>query len=473
LKKQFSPNLAFIFVFVLSIIVSIILQQFEYTLNATSFIAIYLACSLIGFIAYFKNGNDDIFSPGYTLIGVFFMYSYVSGVFTEKLSIDTGGSLIYSKTLVSYYYLCIIAICSLFIGLLIKKPKKKIESLKIKQDIDPFKLLGFALILGLPFIKEVFRKFDFIHAISYGEAALTSRIVFREDLNRGVIDIIFVDGVIFLILIASTILFFNKKNSLVVRFFYLLPFICYVLYCVMSGTRGAAVNALFIPVFYYHYFVKRISMSRKNIPYILLGGILLFAFMRVLELVRHTSSASEMAEAFSESYSDKGAELFDPASMGELLVGTNQMYLMQSLEEGIGTYNYGSTVVSELLVFIPRSIYPNRPLPVSELYVYTFYRHVWDVGGGYGLFITMEGYWAFGLIGVIIFCFFYSHLVQTVYCSLINKKSYYYLFIYGNFFLYTALYAPRSGMVGNFKGFLMSVLTLYIFKQISRIKFKS
>lgn len=471
MKKQFRPNLVFIFIFVLSIIASIVLQYLEYPINASSFIATYLACSILGFIAYYKNGNDDIFSPGYTLIGVFFMYSYASGVFTEKLGIDTGGSLIYSKTLVSYYYLCIIAVCSLFIGLLIKKPKKHSELQEVKQDINPFKLLGFALILGLPFINEVFKKFDFFHAISYGEVALTSRIVFREDLNRGIIDIVFVDGVIFMILIASTILFFNKKNIYIVRVFYLLPFICYLLYCIMSGTRGAAVNALFIPVFYYHYFVKRIKMSRKNIPYILLGGILLFVFMRILELVRHTSTAGEMAEAFSDSYSDKGADLFDPASMGELLVGTNQMYLMQSLKEGIGSYTYGSTIITELLVFIPRNIFPNRPLPVSELYVYTFYRDVWDRGGGYGLFITMEGYWALGIIGVILFCFYYSHLVQTIYCGLIVKKSYYSLFVYGNFYLYTALYAPRSGMIGNFKAFLMSILTLYIYKKISTIRF--
>ena len=49
----------------------------------------------------------------------------------------------------------------------------------------------------------------------------------------------------------------------------------------------------------------------------------------------------------------------------------------------------------------PKGFYENRPLPMAERYVDTFYPGVLESGGGYGFFYIMEGYWALGFFGVV------------------------------------------------------------------------
>ena len=77
------------------------------------------------------------------------------------------------------------------------------------------------------------------------------------------------------------------------------------------------------------------------------------------------------------------------------------MELITGIRAGRTSYTYGSSVITEFLVFIPRAVYPNRPLPLSERFVDIFYPGVREAGGGHGSFYLQEGYWALGVPGYL------------------------------------------------------------------------
>ncbi|HEU4880560.1 MAG TPA: O-antigen polymerase, partial [Gemmatimonadaceae bacterium] len=64
-------------------------------------------------------------------------------------------------------------------------------------------------------------------------------------------------------------------------------------------------------------------------------------------------------------------------------------------------YRWGSTYVTEFAVLVPRVLWPDRPLSLSEWYAARFYPEVWSEGGAFSFSPVAEAYLNFGLAGVI------------------------------------------------------------------------
>lgn len=64
-------------------------------------------------------------------------------------------------------------------------------------------------------------------------------------------------------------------------------------------------------------------------------------------------------------------------------------------------FRWGSTYVTEFAVLVPRVLWPNRPLSLSEWYAARFYPEVWSEGGAFSFSPVAEAYLNFGFAGVI------------------------------------------------------------------------
>ena len=152
----------------------------------------------------------------------------------------------------------------------------------------------------------------------------------------------------------------------------------------------------------------------------------------------------------------QGLNDFSLTYSNELVTATNLHRHIQGLLLGETSYNYGFSLITDVLVWIPRLIYPNRPLPISEQFVEVFYPGVRDMGGGYGFFIIQEGYWAFGVVGVFISMAFFGWIVDGLYRQVLKFQRYdLTLFLYAAVYADVVMASIRSGIVGSFKAGMM------------------
>ena len=150
------------------------------------------------------------------------------------------------------------------------------------------------------------------------------------------------------------------------------------------------------------------------------------------------------------------------------------MRQIKGINDGETSYTYGLSVINEILVFIPRAIFPNRPLPLSEKFVETYYPGVRDMGGGYGFFCLQEGHWAFGIFGIFVFMFFYGKVVQKLYLIfLASDNSLIANFVYSQAYFCLVVVAVRSGIIGNFKALLMNLIPFIIIYFLPKLTFKN
>ena len=128
-------------------------------------------------------------------------------------------------------------------------------------------------------------------------------------------------------------------------------------------------------------------------------------------------------------------------------------------------------IFGEVLVFIPRIFYPNRPAPISEYFLDVFYPGVREQGLGYGFFCLQEGFWCFGLFGVVIYMTIYSYIVYSIYLYFISHTNNDFSIIAYSLAYYTlVLISIRSGVVGNFKATIILMMPLILLRMAPNIK---
>ncbi|MDD2773060.1 MAG: hypothetical protein PHP45_05120 [Elusimicrobiales bacterium] len=147
-----------------------------------------------------------------------------------------------------------------------------------------------------------------------------------------------------------------------------------------------------------------------------------------------------------------------PKDNSELLSAETFMRLVQGIQNGETEYTWGSSVLSEALVYVPRALYPNRPQPLSYKFLDVFYPKVRETGGAYGFFYLGDGYWAFGLPGVFVFMMLFMALLQTVHGTLLRLKSGSFAILCYGFVYYPMVMSLRGGMCMTLKAAMMNLL---------------
>lgn len=462
-----------IFSYILILISLLILIFFELIIeNKFWFFLISYCSGFLGFNKLISKNDLDIFRPYFGFCILLFLYSSASISYVEQ----NNGTGIYGDTfsidiINIYYQACIIGIWGIMVGTLIASKFKKVKIFQIEPQLNSniiTRLIFWSIFLFICFPLNVLDKINFLNVKSYAENALEVRLE-RMSTNDGGIRDVFSTTPLTVILVTCVVVYFNKYNK-IYKFLASSVFLSFLTYNFLAGWRGALVSAILIPVFYYNYKVKKI-----NLRYALPACILIYLLINTMSLIRSTSNPFEMISLLLETTEVDGFAFLKFSNSGELLTGMNLLKNIDGIQKGQTEYTYGMSIVSELLVYIPRSLFPARPLPLSEKFVEVFYPGVRDSGGGYGFFCLQEGYWALGLSGVLIFMFFYGLIIERIYSWFLNNRQHSFaLILYPIIYSSIVMAAVRSGLIGNFKAVGIAILPILIFAliPIPKLKFK-
>jgi oligosaccharide repeat unit polymerase len=409
----------------------------------------------------------DILSPAIGLIVLLFLYAFASGVFVEEFGAMYYGEFATASVRRIYYVTCLVGLAGFCAGTLLGTPLRssgrgvlspRASTREVPAD-ERFRgrLIFWSIALGLALAGFVLPQFNFLHVASYSETALNLRLERSAVANAGLKEVFLSQVPATLILCAATLLMFTAKETLL-RLLGLSVFLAYVVANTLSGWRGAVVAALLFPMVYYHYRVRALTVR-----FALIGGLSIYLFVNALAVVRASSNPLEMISVLRENVGTNGLAFARLSSSGELAVGDNLMRLISGIQSGETTFTYGRSVIDELLVFVPRSLYADRPLPLSERFVEVFYPGVLESGGGYGFFILQDGYWAFGIAGVFVFMLAYGLAVQKIYwVFMAHASSDLWVLCYSAVYGALVLAAVRTGTMGSFKGAMINALPFLI-----------
>jgi hypothetical protein len=260
----------------------------------------------------------------------------------------------------------------------------------------------------------------------------------------------YLDATAMMLMISAVILasFVRKKLSI-------LGFVVVALYTIpsiMAGQKTQVVYGALLIAMLVHYRIKPIRFGQA-----ILLGVCLYVVATMINHVRKTADLSVM---FSDGINliRDDPEILLPARNGELIgPPTSLLEVMKGINNGNLSFSYGYTYLSEASTFIPRFLYPGRPLPLAEVYMESFYAREAVQGRGRAMFLLTDGYWAFGYAGVILEMLAFGWVVSFIYRVFrSNSHSAPVVLIYLNLIIPIIALAIRGTLLGTIKGILMS-----------------
>ena len=187
----------------------------------------------------------------------------------------------------------------------------------------------------------------------------------------------------------------------------------------------------------------------------------LYLFVNLITVARRTADPIQMLGYVVTYLTDVGASGLGLAASGELVTGANLHKLIEGLNSGLSDYMYGRNVINEILVFVPRVLYPDRPNSMAEEFVAQFYPGVLEAGGGYGFFILQEGYWMLGLPGILISMYLYGFGLERLYrWFLRNSHSTLATVLYAWVYSILVVSSVRGGIVSSLRAALFVAFPL-------------
>ena len=407
----------------------------------------------MGYFAYTAADHGfDVLHPSFGLFLLLFLYSLSSALFVE-----TEKTTFYNEPLIAdvyplYYWACIAGAAGLALGLSARRlggvRVSEVKSIKVKSNTELRRtMLWSCLVLCVIFSPFIYQKFNFISVRSYYEVALSSRVERLADDSAGVMDVLTQYLPLTLLLATCAYAIQDTQVKVWQRVAALVAFGAYVLTGFLAGERYTILYCGVVMLAYRHFRVQRVSALQA-----IAGGLIGYVLMNLIPIVRGSSDPALMLQALMDTLGKQGLTDFSLTYSNELVTAANLHRHIQGILLGETTHNYGYSLVTDLLVWIPRLIYPDRPLPISEQFVEVFYPGVRDLGGGYGFFIIQEGYWAFGVFGAFLFMALFGWIVDGLYRQVLKFQQYDLVL-----FLFAAAYADivtasiRSGIVGSFK----------------------
>ncbi len=442
-------------------------------------VAYVIIVALFELIPLKKYKTNDVFYPKYLLLVLYYLYSLSGILVIEIKGTDSQGISIPLYIVDQFIFSCLLGLTGLCIGFLVfvrnndndqSLPFKIINEERIYTILKIF--VFFALIINF---SEIFKKYNIFSIESYADRALAYRLERRESKGSGLYEVFLVDSPVLIINFFCFYYFLKFKNLKIKKYLFLIPYVFCVLTAILSGFRSSLVNAVLPILFLYHYQHSRFKLSISRVLfYLLLGGFAYF-IINLLSVLRSTSDPIEMLKIIIDLMSNQGLSFLSIENSGELETSTNFMRLMLGIERGEVDFSYGKTIIDEILVYIPLALYPDRPHTVSEQFVIAFYPNIFDMGGGMGQYCLLEGYWAFGNVGVFISSFLFSKYLVKFYRYIAPYLivSPIYVLIYSQVFDKAVLSVVRGGYIGAIKACLISSIVIILAILLSKIKFNN
>lgn len=182
------------------------------------------------------------------------------------------------------------------------------------------------------------------------------------------------------------------------------------------GRRRYLFTLIFTLLIYHHYVIRRFSVRQ-----VALFGAIGFLLMSVGGVLRGIPIGDFLtAQTWIDIQQMPLSDLFY-AITGTGEFSTTWLHFPEMMEKIANMeldYLFGLSYLQTPLIFVPRILYPNRPLVLSEWYVSTYYSDIATEGGGMGFFFLGEAYLNFGVAGIFLLMFVAGILYRTAYIYL-------------------------------------------------------
>lgn len=436
----------------------ILLYNTRAQLQFAFYVFAFLGLSYHG-LSYIKKVRAfDPLAPGIVLIALLFLYSYAGAAFLLKNGCTLYGEVVSAVTLTKYFISCLFSLVAILWGTAVsarwRSKGKLLPFLQRNLDDRAFlrRIVFWTALLCTPLAPSLLKAFDFRQAQPYSETAFLSRVLYAEQgASQGLREYFTYMAPLYLVLACAVLLVFRAKPTFKVAGLLLLFLNTLTMF--LSGSRTALAIVFILVLTFYHYRVKRLSLFA--IVGILLLGVLM---ANVVSLLRFTSDPMTMLQAAKEFFTSEDTKVASVSQSGELLTAQNLMRLIQGIDRSETGYTFGGSLLTELLTFVPKALMPSRPLTLAESFVDIFYPGVLESGGGLGFFFVMDGYWAGGYLGVILFCFLYGLLIDRFYSWFsVYAGSDAMAILYGVALFPLAMFSVRSGLIISLKTTLMDI----------------
>lgn len=425
----------------------------------TTFTLTYAAIAGLPLCMARNSRNADFFRPYFGLIVLTYLYSVSTILYVAEFDVTYYNEAVSPDDLQVYQTACLLTAAGLAAGLISSTilGQRRCFAQSYGQ-VHTKVLLRTAMLLGLICAPLIAPKFMPWMATSYVDMALSLRVDRMQDQAAGLKEVFFISIPSTLVLCACTQVLFDQKHSTKLRLVCCLLLLTYLLTAALSGWRSQIVMTLVIFTVYLHYRIRKLRPSMM-----IAGAIFIYLLINLLSVARVSSNPTEMVLAILSDVSDRGLQFLALQHSGELATSTNLLRLIQGLRERETNHGFGFIALGQIIAFVPRALLPDRPDVASELFVKTFYPEVFEVGGGYGFFIPQDGYWDFGLIGVFVYAFIFSMIVETGYSWIRRRiQSDVYVFFYALLYSQLVVAVVRSGFVGSIKAALIASMPVLL-----------
>jgi oligosaccharide repeat unit polymerase len=428
-----------------------------------SFTLCYLVLLTICLYLSKERPTSDVLSPGVIFPLVLLAYSVASSLFVHEFGSTNFGYPVGPDIIRTFYGCGLIGLGAFFCGryLSVRFPIWHFNNSEIAEtDESPTrdKIIVYALLSGLLCAPFIATAFNVLSQQSYAERALQSRIEDMEDSASGLKQVFLMSTPVTLIVCASSLLMFDRGRGILIRCAGAIVIALNLGANLLAGWRGNLMMTLSLVGIYYHYRVRRFRLS-----HLMVGSALIYVLVNAMALMRISSDPLEMMDALNGDIGRNSFGFLSLTRSGELLTGTNLMRQIGGVRDGELKYSFGETVLDDILVFIPRPLYPERPLPSSEKFVEIFYPGVRETGGGYGFFILQEGHWVAGYFGVFVMMCAFGYLVYSVYWVFLSyQNSLGAVFAYALVYPILCVFSVRSGVVDSLKAAMIALIPVML-----------
>lgn len=413
---------------------------------ALFYAAIALAPKALGFYA----GKLDPFEPYFGLSLLFFLYGFSTLIFLKENQVSYNMETVSTAAKIEYLIVCLAGQLGLVLGYLVGPHAywRGVSAIPQKLDVRIRILLGPALICALLLLPLYVDQFNFLNVISYADNALESRVVRMANPEAGIRDVFLRDAPTQIVLFACVLfLTTNLKKSLLLKFISAAILGAYLATNLLAGARGQVVLGVLLLVIFIHYHIRRLNSSMMFI-----GAVFTYVLVNALSIMRSSSDFEKMIALLFDYINNNGFDFLLLSNSGELATSSNLLTLIIGIQGNQTNHSLGYLFFSQFGALIPRAIWLDRPPMASELFVQTFFPGVFESGGGYGLFFHQEGYWDFGVIGVVVYAAILAWFTRILYVRLIiHNPGYFSTLLYNVFYGVFVLAIVRSGFVGSIK----------------------
>jgi len=407
-----------------------------------------------------QNNKIDVLEPIYIVLGLYTVYTWT------PLCLEVGQDYSqYANVLLKYQTAILLGLIGLIAGYHYGSKTKEplilmLTNKKLKFPMGSFKvlLLSICILFCLLNYQKLLDMLNLQSMVAYSEGAASSRL--DRPVTQGLLDYSFGLTITFLVYLLLI-------NSFIYRKFNILSFsavFAYALITIMAGSRGIFFTFIFILLLYWNYCVRKI----KVVPFVMLMSVMCMGGV----IFGHARTTTNITEMFSRGLDlvKENSIFLSPTSSGEFANPSKTLLdIMSAFEDNSLNLSYGRTYFTDLAIVIPKVLYPERPNPQSLKYMEIFYPSLFAEGRSYAIFLTTEGYWAWGYPGAFLAMFAYGILIALLYRFFkSNMHNGAVILLYALCYYDFYISFMRTGFIGGIKGILMDTLPFLVLMFLSK-----